>query len=171
MDQFWIAWRFVRKAGHGWNFPQEWTIELNLILNPENTRALFKGAWGYDCSIRRNLLIGDAWEKTCVCVCVIWRTHRSHSPLKDKFFLSQRKRNGATVSDDFSQMIISPFRHPRDSPIMHSSVPDEFKPVIFAAGFGACEWWNDVSHFFSDFHNEWVVITQGLHGEKPCYTH
>ena len=68
MDQFWIAWRLVRKAGHGWNFPQEyWTIELNLILNPENTRALFKGAWGYDCSMRRNLLIGDAWERNkCV---------------------------------------------------------------------------------------------------------
>ena len=27
---------------------------------------------------------------------------------------------------------------PRDSPIMHSSVPDEFKPVIFAAGPAEC---------------------------------
>lgn len=30
----------------------------------------------------------------------------------------------------------------RDSPIMHGSVPDEFKPVIFEAGQEAMEWMN-----------------------------
>ena len=71
--------------------------------------------------------ICNAWEESSV----IWRTYHFSSP----FFVSQPKRNGESTQLVWKQI---PFRL-RDSPIMHSSVPDEFKPVIFAAGSG-CEW-------------------------------
>ena len=63
------------------------------------------------------------------------KCHMTNVPFSSPFFVSQPKRNGESTQLVWKQI---PFRL-RDSPIMHSSVPDEFKPVIFAAGSG-CEW-------------------------------
>lgn len=131
-----------------WNKGSSWfklpTGMLNywtqLDFEPGITQVLFKGAWGYDFPWE-----GTYWYLQCMRRI---KCHMTNVPISSPFFVSQAKRNGESTQLVWKQI---PFRL-RDSPIMHSSVPDEFKPVIFAAGSGC----------------EWVGCFSGL--PKPCVT-
>ena len=137
---WWEVWHFcwketiscraivVIKVAHGSNFPQEcWTIELNLILSLESHKFCSR--------VPEDMIFpweGTYWYLQCMRRI---KCHMTNVPISSPFFVSERKRNGESTQLVWKQI---PFRL-RDSPIMHSSVPDEFKPVIFAAGSG-CEW-------------------------------